>query len=97
LIKFHFKPIVIPLLILLAIAQVYLLNSLSTYGSRLSKLEKDINDVAKSNDALEESIASASSVTALSIKAKTLGLTVSPPYLSFQNTAPVALNFPSGN
>ena len=92
-----YKPLLIIIYLLLTVAQVYLLNSLSTYGSKLNKLEVDIQNLASENDNLEEAIASSSSVTTLYVKARDLGLNINPPSLSLNRPIPVAFSNSSSN
>lgn len=86
-----YKPLILGIFFFLIAVQVYLLNSISTNGSKLNVLENEITTISKENDDLEEAIASASSVTTISTKAHLIGLTVSPTSLAIQNPLPVAL------
>jgi len=85
------------LFLFLVLTQLYLLNSLSTFGNKVSKLEKDLYVLVAENDKIEESIASASSVTTLSVKAKILGLNVSPPSITLNGPIPIAFSPLAGN
>ena len=76
----------------LILSQLYLLNSLSTFGNKVSQLEKNLNTVVAENETIEEHIASASSVTTLSAKAKYLGLTASPPSITLNGPIPIAFS-----
>lgn len=95
--KISYKPLLIIVYLVLAVAQVYLLNSLSTYGSELNKIEKNIQVLTHENDNLQEIIASQSSVTTLFKKAQTLGLITNPPSLSLNRPIPVAFGNTSAN
>lgn len=86
-----YKPLVLGLFFIMIVVQVYLLNSISTYGSKLNVLENEITAISKENDDLEQAIASASSVTTISSKAHVMGLSLSPTALAIQNPLPVAL------
>ncbi|MBI4067503.1 hypothetical protein HY407_03895 [Candidatus Gottesmanbacteria bacterium] len=89
--KITFRPILILFYLSLAIVQVYILNSISTYGGKLNDIDNEIRLVEDNNDILAENIASASSVTTLYNKAKMLGFVTNPPVLSL-DPLPVALS-----
>lgn len=89
------KVLFILFFLILSACQVFLLNSLSTYGSNINNIEKDITTISQENDDIEQSIASASSVTTLDIKAKEMGFYISLPLLSLQGPIPVAFSNPS--
>lgn len=93
----NFKFLLITLCIIFAIVQVFLLNSMSTYGSKLNKLDEKIRDLSVTNDILSEKIASESSVLALSLKAKELGLNTNLPALTLLGPIPVAFSNLSSN
>lgn len=92
-----FKFLILGFYLVTSVLQVFLLNSMSTNGSRLNSLENDIKTVSDKNDLLEEQIASASSVTTINQKALRLGLISNLPVISINSSLPVALGDTSSN
>lgn len=81
------------LIALFAVVQVYLLNTYSTIGDTLSKLNQEIDTVEADNIRLNQQVASASSLSTITQKAKALGLVDNPKTLSLSSPLPLAESF----
>lgn len=77
----------IMLLVFLAVIQVLILNKYSTIGDKLSILSETIEEIGNENSRLGQKIASASSMTTISAKAKEIGLK--------ETGTPISLNSPA--
>lgn len=84
--KIRISMILIVLLVFFATVQVLILNRYSTIGDRLSTLSETIDKIEEENNRLGQKIASASSMTTISAKAKEIGLS--------ETSVPISLNSP---
>jgi cell division protein FtsL len=75
---------------ILVVIQVILLNRFSTIGDKLSNMDITIHKIGEQNSQLSEKIASASSMVAISDKAKKIGFAPSANIISLSSPLPVA-------
>lgn len=76
--------------VILAVIQVILLNRFSTIGDKLSNMDITIHKIEEQNSQLSEKIASASSMVAISDRAKKIGFTPTANIISLSSPLPVA-------
>lgn len=88
--KYKISVILIILLVLSAVTQVLILNKYSTIGDKLSVLSETIEEIENENSRLDQKIASASSMTTISTKAKEIGLVQTGKSISLNSPARIA-------
>ncbi|MBI2611427.1 hypothetical protein HYW54_01635 [Candidatus Gottesmanbacteria bacterium] len=82
--------VLIIMVVVLAVVQMFILNSLATKGAKLTKTEKEVEKIAKENELFQAKVASSSSMTTIFARAKLLGLVNSPETRSLTSPLPVA-------
>lgn len=61
------------IVLMLAVLQIIISNSLSNYGKKISKLSEQTQEMNLANERIKKKIASSSALTTLTVKAKELG------------------------
>lgn len=79
------------LVLFLLVVQIVVSNRIANYGSHLSIIEQDIQNLTEINQKLEEKIASSSSLMTISVKAKQLGFNNNTNPLYLTHDIPVAI------
>lgn len=78
------------LVVILSVLQIIISNRLSHFGKKISELTQKTNEISLENERIKKKIASSSSLTTLSFKAKELGLTKKTEVIYLDKLFPVA-------
>ncbi len=78
------------LLIMLAVVQVFIYNRDSTVGEVYVSMINEVEKLEKTNNELEQMVASASAITTISARSQSFGFSASPKIMSLTAPLPIA-------
>lgn len=84
--------VIIFITLLIAFFHLFVLNRYSTSGEKLVSLSSETEELEKENARLTQKIASVSALSAISVRAKEIGLTSSSQIVSLQSPLPIAFS-----